>query len=89
MDLLISTLILIITSQFILTENEFICGIKEEFYLVSISQNTIQDTIEKIEGIENQKIKDSVWKLIYKDEEEFEVIYKDKEKERVKIHKKC
>jgi hypothetical protein len=89
MDLLISTFILIITSQFILTENEFICGIKEEFYLVSISQNTIQDTIEKIEGIENQKIKDSVWKLIYKDEEEFEVIYKDKEKERVKIHKKC
>jgi len=85
----LNLLLFFIISQFILTENEFVCGIQEEFYLVSISQSSIHDTIEKIEGIENQKIKDSVWKLIYNDENEFEVIYKDGRKEKVAIQKKC
>ena len=87
MNLFLITFLFI--SQFILTENEFICDVKEEFYLVSISQNAIQDTIEKIERINNQKIKDSVWKLIYENQDEFEVIYKDGRKEKIKIHKKC
>jgi hypothetical protein len=87
MNLFLITFLFI--SQFILTENEFICGVKEEFYLVSVSQNAIQDTIEKIERINNQKIKDSVWKLIYENQDEFEVIYKDGRKEKIKIHKKC
>jgi hypothetical protein len=80
---------LFVISQFILTENEFICGVREEFYLVSVSQNTIQDTIQKIEGIGNQKIKDSVWKLIYEDQDEFEVVYKDGRREKVRLRKKC
>ncbi|MFZ8804401.1 MAG: hypothetical protein ACO2PO_15650, partial [Candidatus Calescibacterium sp.] len=80
---------LFVISQFILTENEFICGIREEFYLVSVSQNTIQDTIQKIEGIKSQKIKDSVWKLIYEDQDEFEVVYKDGRREKVRLRKKC
>jgi hypothetical protein len=80
---------LFVISQFILTENEFICGVREEFYLVSVSQNTIQDTIQKIEGIRNQKIKDSVWKLIYEDQDEFEVVYKDGKREKVRLRKKC
>ena len=73
--------------QFILTEDEFICGFKQEFYLVSVSQNTIQDTIQKIEGIKNQKIKDSVWRLIYEDHDEFEVVYKNGKREKVKVKK--
>lgn len=78
-----------LVSQFILTEDEFICGFKQEFYLVSVSQNIIQDTIRKIEGIKNQKIKDSVWRLIYEDQDEFEVVYKDGKREKVKVKKTC
>ena len=76
-----------LVSQFILTEDEFICGFKQEFYLVSVSQNIIQDTIQKIEGIKNQKIKDSVWRLIYEDHDEFEVVYKNGKREKVKVKK--
>ena len=81
---------IIISFSFILSEERFICGVREEFYLISLnSDGAIDDVVKEIRGIQASKEKEAVWKLVFNGEDKFSVEFKDGKIKEVTLNKTC
>lgn len=87
--MILNTIFFLFISEFI-SESNFICGTKENFYLVEVSNGKIQDNIEKIEGIKSRKIKPGTWEIEFSGEEDkIKILYKNKEEKEVELEQVC